>query len=51
MNMTRIAIFGDPHANSHATETVLDDIDAAQVDHVCCLGDLNREGWSPCMIG
>jgi putative phosphoesterase len=47
MNMTRIAIFGDPHANSHATGTVLDDIDAAQVDHVWCLGDLVGYGANP----
>ena len=43
---TRIAVFGDLHANLAATEAVLADIEAAAPDAVYCLGDL--VGYGPC---
>ena len=44
---TRIAIFGDLHANRAATEAVLASIDRAQPDAVYCLGDLVGYGAFP----
>jgi putative phosphoesterase len=44
---TRIAIFGDLHGNSAATEAVLAAIDAAAPDAVYCLGDLVGYGAKP----
>ena len=44
---TRIAVFGDLHANSAATEAVLAAIDAAAPDVVACLGDLVGYGACP----
>lgn len=45
--MTRIAIFGDLHANLHATDAVLANIDACDPDHIVCLGDLVGYGAFP----
>ena len=47
MSTTRIAIFGDLHGNSAATEAVLADIDAATPDAIYCLGDLVGYGACP----
>lgn len=47
MSAARIAIFGDLHANSQATEAVLADIEAANLDRVYCLGDLVGYGANP----
>ncbi|CAN5540710.1 metallophosphoesterase family protein [soil metagenome] len=44
---TRIAVFGDLHGNSAATETVLRDIDAEGPDARYCLGDLVGYGARP----
>lgn len=44
---TRIAIFGDLHANADATRTVLDAIDATGIDRLYCLGDLVGYGAEP----
>src|SRR5688572_11683473 len=44
---TRIAIFGDLHGNSAATEAVLAAIDGAAPDAVYCLGDLVGYGARP----
>ncbi len=43
----RIAIFGDLHGNSVATEAVLAAIDADGPDAVYCLGDLVGYGACP----
>jgi putative phosphoesterase len=43
----RIALFSDVHANLPALEAVLDDIEAAGVDDVYCLGDLVGYGPDP----
>jgi putative phosphoesterase len=43
----RIAIFGDLHGNSAATEAVLTTIDAEAPDAVYCLGDLVGYGARP----
>ena len=44
---TRIAVFGDLHGNSAATEAVLAAIDAEAPDAVYCLGDLVGYGARP----
>jgi putative phosphoesterase len=44
---TRIAILSDLHANSAATEAVLEEIDRLQPDAVYCLGDLVGYGAKP----
>lgn len=44
---TRIAFFGDLHANAQATEAALQDIDAHQPDQIICLGDLVGYGANP----
>jgi predicted phosphodiesterase len=41
----RVAVISDIHGNYHALETVLADIDEAQVDAVWCLGD--TVGYGP----
>jgi predicted phosphodiesterase len=46
----RIALFSDVHANLPALEAVLDDIEAAEVDDVYCLGDLVGYGPDPCGV-
>jgi putative phosphoesterase len=43
----RLAIFSDIHANLHALEAVLRDIDAQRPDAVYCLGDLVGYGAYP----
>lgn len=43
----RIAVFSDIHANLHALETVLGEIDAESVDELWCLGDLVGYGPRP----
>ncbi len=43
----RIAVLSDIHANYHALETVLVEIDAAHVDAVWCLGDTVGYGPRP----
>lgn len=45
--MTKLAFFGDLHANLPATEAVLADIDRYAPDHIVCLGDLVGYGASP----
>lgn len=45
--MTRLTVFGDIHANIHALDTVLDDIDARQLTNLYCLGDLVGYGVFP----
>ncbi len=47
MSGRRIAVFGDLHGNSAATEAVLAAIDAEAPDAVCCLGDLVGYGACP----
>jgi putative phosphoesterase len=47
MSGRRIAIFGDLHGNSAATEAVLAAIDAEAPDAVYCLGDLVGYGARP----
>lgn len=47
MTETRIAIFGDLHGNSAATEAALAAIDAERPDAVFCLGDLVGYGAFP----
>lgn len=44
---SRIAVFGDLHGNSAATEAVLQAIDAEAPDAVYCLGDLVGYGARP----
>lgn len=44
---TRIAVFGDLHGNSAATEAVLRDIEAEHPDAIYCLGDLVGYGARP----
>ena len=43
----RIAVISDIHANLHALDAVLAEIDAEQVDEVWCLGDLVGYGPRP----
>jgi predicted phosphodiesterase len=43
----RVAVISDIHANYHALETVLVDVDAARVDAVWCLGDTVGYGPRP----
>jgi diadenosine tetraphosphatase ApaH/serine/threonine PP2A family protein phosphatase len=43
----RIAVISDIHANLHALETVLTDIDRESVDEVWCLGDVVGYGPKP----
>jgi predicted phosphodiesterase len=43
----RIAVISDIHANLHALEAVLADVDAAEVDELWCLGDLVGYGPRP----
>jgi len=43
----RIAIISDIHANLEAFESVLEDIDAAGVDNIICLGDTIGYGPNP----
>src|SRR5436309_4282073 len=43
----RVAVISDVHANSHALEAVLVDIDAERVDAVWCLGDTVGYGPQP----
>ena len=43
----RVAVISDVHANYHALEAVLDEIDAARVDAVWCLGDTVGYGPMP----
>jgi predicted phosphodiesterase len=43
----QVAIVSDIHGNRHAFEAVLDDIDAAGVDEIWCLGDLVGYGAEP----
>jgi diadenosine tetraphosphatase ApaH/serine/threonine PP2A family protein phosphatase len=42
----RVAVISDVHANYHALEAVLEEIDFARVDAVWCLGD--TVGYGPC---
>jgi predicted phosphodiesterase len=43
----RVAVISDIHANYHALETVLGEIDAARVDGIWCLGDTVGYGPRP----
>jgi diadenosine tetraphosphatase ApaH/serine/threonine PP2A family protein phosphatase len=43
----RVAVVSDIHANRHAFEAVLADLDAAGADEVWCLGDLVGYGGEP----
>jgi diadenosine tetraphosphatase ApaH/serine/threonine PP2A family protein phosphatase len=43
----RIAVISDIHANLHALETVLADIDRESVDEIWCLGDIVGYGPKP----
>jgi predicted phosphodiesterase len=43
----RVAVISDIHANYHALETVLAEVDAARVDAVWCLGDTVGYGPRP----
>jgi predicted phosphodiesterase len=43
----RIAVISDIHANLHALESVLAEIDAASIDEIWCLGDLIGYGPKP----
>jgi predicted phosphodiesterase len=43
----RVAVISDVHANYHALEAVLEEIDAARVDAVWCLGDTVGYGPRP----
>ena len=47
LNPMRIAVISDIHANLHALEAVLTDVDAAKVDEIWCLGDLVGYGPRP----
>ncbi len=44
----RYALISDIHANRHAFEAALNDIDRANVDMVLCLGDI--VGYGPCPV-
>src|SRR5215212_1307089 len=43
----RVAIVSDVHANRHAFEAVLDDVEAAGAEEMWCLGDLVGYGAEP----
>jgi predicted phosphodiesterase len=43
----RVAVVSDIHANAHALDIVLDDVDAARVDAIWCLGDVVGYGPKP----
>lgn len=43
----RIAVVSDVHANRHAFEAVLDDVEAAGAEELWCLGDLVGYGAEP----
>jgi predicted phosphodiesterase len=43
----RVAVISDVHANDHALEAVLEEIDAARVDAIWCLGDTVGYGPRP----
>jgi diadenosine tetraphosphatase ApaH/serine/threonine PP2A family protein phosphatase len=43
----RIAVISDIHANLHALETVLGDVDRESVDEIWCLGDVVGYGPKP----
>jgi diadenosine tetraphosphatase ApaH/serine/threonine PP2A family protein phosphatase len=43
----RVAVISDIHANLHALEAVLEDVDAAAPDEIWCLGDLVGYGPKP----
>src|SRR5690348_10792901 len=43
----RIAVISDIHANLHALETVLADVDGESVDEIWCLGDVVGYGPRP----
>jgi len=43
----RIAVISDIHANLHALEAVLEDIERHKVDGVWCLGDMIGRGYEP----
>jgi predicted phosphodiesterase len=43
----RIAVFSDIHANLHALEAVLADVDAERADELWCLGDIVGYGPRP----
>jgi diadenosine tetraphosphatase ApaH/serine/threonine PP2A family protein phosphatase len=43
----RIAVISDIHANLHALETVLTDVDRESVDEIWCLGDVVGYGPKP----
>ena len=43
----RVAVISDVHANYHALEAVLEEIDAERVDAVWCLGDIVGYGPLP----
>ena len=43
----RIAVISDIHANLHALETVLADVDRESVDEIWCLGDVVGYGPRP----
>jgi len=43
----RVAVISDVHANYHALEAVLEEIDAARVDAIWCLGDTVGYGPRP----
>lgn len=43
----RIGILSDIHANKHALEAVLTDLESQQLDRLCCLGDLVGYGAFP----
>ena len=45
--LMRVAVISDVHANYHALEAVLNEIDAARVDAVWCLGDTVGYGPRP----
>jgi diadenosine tetraphosphatase ApaH/serine/threonine PP2A family protein phosphatase len=44
---TRVAVISDVHANWHALEAVLEDVEREQPDEVWCLGDLVGYGPRP----
>jgi predicted phosphodiesterase len=43
----RVAVISDVHANARALEAVLEDVDAAEVDGIWCLGDTVGYGPRP----
>lgn len=43
----RVAVISDIHANLHALDAVLDDVDAQATDEIWCLGDVVGYGASP----